>query len=91
VKSEISASDARRRFSEILNRVRYRNESFVVKRRGEPICEIVPVRIIAFAGRDLVELLRSLPHHDKDYLDAVERHVRKQPRVEKSRWRDCGV
>jgi prevent-host-death family protein len=91
VKLEISATDARRRFSEILNRVRYRNETFVVKRRGEPICEIVPVRIAAFTGRDLVELLRSLPHPDKDYLDTVERHVRKQPRTEKSRWRVRGA
>jgi len=88
VKSEISATDAARRFSEILNRVKYRNETFVVKRHGELICEIAPVRNAAFTGRELVELLRSLPHPGKDYLDAVERHVRRQPRTEKSRWRD---
>jgi antitoxin (DNA-binding transcriptional repressor) of toxin-antitoxin stability system len=87
VKLEISAIDARRRVSEILDRVKYRNDIFVVKRRGMPICEIVPVRTATFTGRDLVELIRSLPHPDKNYLNAVERHVRKQPRVEKSRWR----
>jgi len=27
-----------------------------------------------------------LPHPDKEYLDAVERHVRKQPSAEKSKW-----
>lgn len=86
MKSEISATDAARRFSEVVNRVRYRNETFVVKRGGEPVCEIVPVRAAAFTGRELVELLRSLPHPGKDYLDAVEQHVRKQPRVEKSKW-----
>lgn len=86
MKSEISASDAARHFSEILNRVRYRNESFVVKRGGEPICEIVPVPSATFTGRDLVELLRSLPHPDKEYLDTVERYVRKQPKAEKSKW-----
>ena len=86
MKSEISATDAARRFSEILNRVRYRNESFVVKRGGEPICEIVPVSSSTFTGRDLVELLRSLPHPDQDYLDLVEQHVRKQPKAEKSKW-----
>jgi len=88
VKSEISATDAARRFSEILNRVRYRNETFVVKRRGVPICKIVPVHATPFTGRDLVELLRSLTHPGKSYLDAVEQHVRKQPRAEKSKWRD---
>ena len=69
MKSEISATDAARRFSEVLNRVRYRNETFVVKRGGEPVCEIVPVRAATFTGRDFVELLRSLPHPDKEYLD----------------------
>ena len=91
MKSEISATDAARRFSEIINRVKYRNETFVVTRRGAPMCEIVPLCTATFTGRDLVELLRSLPHPDKDYLDAVERHVRKQPRAEKSRWRVRGV
>jgi prevent-host-death family protein len=86
MKSEISATDAARRFSEVLNRVRYRNETFVVKRGNEPICEIVPVRPADFTGRDLVNLLRSLPRPGKAYLDAVERHVRKQPKAEKSRW-----
>lgn len=86
MKSEISATDAARRFSEVVNRVRYRNETFVVKRAGEAVCEIVPVHPATFTGRELVELLRSLPHPDKDYLDAVERHVRKQPRAEKSKW-----
>jgi len=86
MKSEISATDAARRFSEVLNRVRYRNETFVVKRGGEPVCEIVPVRNATCTGRDLVELLRSLPHPDKEYLDAIEQHVRKQPRAEKSKW-----
>ncbi|HEY9158635.1 type II toxin-antitoxin system prevent-host-death family antitoxin [Candidatus Binatus sp.] len=86
MKSEISATDAARRFSEVVNRVRYRNETFVVKRGGEAVCEIVPVPTTAFTGRELAELLRSLPHPDKDYLGAVEQHLRKQPKAEKSKW-----
>ncbi|HKN13072.1 MAG TPA: type II toxin-antitoxin system prevent-host-death family antitoxin [Candidatus Binatus sp.] len=86
MKSEISATEAARRFSEVLNRVRYRNETFVVKRGGEPVCEIVPVRGATFTGRELVGLLRSLPHPDKEYLDTVEKHVRRQPKAEKSKW-----
>jgi prevent-host-death family protein len=86
MKSEISATDAARRFSEVLNRVRYRNETFVVKRGGEPVCEIVPVRNASFTGSEFVELLRSLPHPDKEYPGTVEKHVRKQPRAEKSKW-----
>jgi prevent-host-death family protein len=85
MKSEISATEAARRFSEVLNRVRYRNETFIVKRGGEPICEIAPVRSKAFTGRELVGLLRSLPHPDREYLDAVEKHVRRQPRTAKAK------
>jgi prevent-host-death family protein len=87
MKSEISATEAARRFSEVVNRVRYRNETFVVKRGGEPVCEIVPVRAAAFTGRELVELLRSLPRPDKEYLATVEKHVRKQPKTAKSKQR----
>jgi prevent-host-death family protein len=88
MKSEISATDAARRFSEVVNRVRYRNETFVVKRGGVPVCEIVPVRSTKdFRGSDLAELLRSLPHPGEEYLDTVEKNVRKQPKTQKSKWR----
>jgi prevent-host-death family protein len=86
MKSEISATEAARRFSEVVNRVRYRNETFVVKRGGVPVCEIVPVQTKTFTGRDFVGLLSSLPHPGKKYLDEVEQHVRKQPKAEKSKW-----
>jgi prevent-host-death family protein len=61
MKSEISATDAARRFSEILNRVRYRNETFVVKRGGVPVCAIVPLSAGALTGRSRAQLLHSSP------------------------------
>jgi prevent-host-death family protein len=85
MKSEISATEAARRFSQLLNRVRYRNESFVVKRGGEPICEIVPIQP-TISGRELAELLRTLPHPDKGYAKVVRKILRDQPPVEKPRW-----
>jgi prevent-host-death family protein len=86
MKSEISATEAARRFSEVLNRVRYRNETFIVKRGGEPICEIAPVRTTKTStGRDLAGSLRALPHPDRGYVDAVEKHVRSQPRTGKAK------
>jgi len=91
MKSEISATEAARRFSEVVNRVRYRNETFVVKRGGVPVCEIVPVRSKTFTGRDFVGLLRSLPHPGKEYLDTVEEHVRKQPKTAKTMRRKSKV
>jgi hypothetical protein len=43
LESHISATEAARTFSDILNRVRYRGEAFVVERGGEPVCRISPV------------------------------------------------
>jgi antitoxin (DNA-binding transcriptional repressor) of toxin-antitoxin stability system len=61
MKSRISATAAARSFSELMNRLRYRGESFIVERGGKPICEILPAAPAKFSGSDLANLLRSLP------------------------------
>jgi len=86
MKSHISATEAARSFSELINRVRDRGESFVVERGGKPICEIVPAKPPRFSGADLAKLLRSLPKPDEDYLTVVEEIVTNQPPVAKSGW-----
>jgi antitoxin (DNA-binding transcriptional repressor) of toxin-antitoxin stability system len=86
VPRKVSATDAARNFSEILNRVRYRGESFLIERGGEVICEIRPTGTTRFTGRDLVALFKSLPPVDEDYLDAVEQITRSQPRLPESPW-----
>jgi antitoxin (DNA-binding transcriptional repressor) of toxin-antitoxin stability system len=82
----ISSTEASRNFSEILNLVRYRGESFIVERGGEPICEIRPVAPPRFTGADLVTMLRSLPPVDEDYLREVEELARNQPLLPESPW-----
>lgn len=69
-----------------MNRVRYRGESFIVERGGKPICEILPARPPKFSGAELVNLLRSLPKPDEEYLTIVEEVIAKQPAVAKSGW-----
>jgi prevent-host-death family protein len=39
--SKISAADARKKFADIINRVAYGKESFVLTRRGVPLAAIV--------------------------------------------------
>lgn len=39
--NKISTADARKKFSNIVNRVAYGEESFVLTRRGEPIAALV--------------------------------------------------
>ncbi|HUY27235.1 MAG TPA: hypothetical protein VMV27_07410 [Candidatus Binataceae bacterium] len=81
MKSRISAIKAARGFSELMNRVRYRGESFIVERGGKPICEILPATPAKFSGAELAGLLQSLPKPDEGYLAAVEEILTKQPTV----------
>jgi prevent-host-death family protein len=39
--NKISAADARKRFADIINRVAFGQESFVLTRRGQPLAAIV--------------------------------------------------
>ena len=83
----ISATEAARNFSEVLNRVRYRRQTYVVERSGEAVCEIRPVyQTSGFTGADLVRLLRNLPDAPQAYLEAVTDAIERQPPAEETRW-----
>ncbi len=56
---EVSATDAARNFSDILDAVEHRGERFVIVRRGKVIAQIDPVR--AGKGADVKALLRQRP------------------------------
>ena len=87
-KPNISATEAARNFSELVNRVHYRRESYLVQRGGQVVCEIRPAYgATGFTGNDLVRLLRSLPRAPSEYLDAVAEGVKRQPAAEETRWR----
>ena len=83
----ISATDLARGLSDVLNRVRYGNESFVVERGGRPVCEVRPSGYgSTFTGADLVDLLASVPSPGTEYLELVERNLERQPPAEKTSW-----
>jgi prevent-host-death family protein len=42
--NKITTADARKKFSNIINRVAYGDESFVLTRRGEPIAALVSMK-----------------------------------------------
>ncbi len=69
----ITAAQAARSFSDILNRVKYRGESFIVERNREPVCRIEPVR----RGKrvttdDFADFWKSLPRPDVKFADDLE-------------------
>ena len=86
MESHISATAAARRFSDLLNRVYYKGEEFVIERGGQPICRIVPVQRKRFTGADLARLWPKLPKLDKGYWDAVEEGYKNQGPAPKSMW-----
>ena len=53
----VSATDAARRFSDLLDQVERDGETFVVERRGRAVASIAPAATVS--GRALKELLRS--------------------------------
>ena len=86
-KNPISATEAARNFSELLNRVHYQRQTFLVERGGRAVCEIQPVyQASGFTGADLARLLADLPDAPEAYLDAVAEGIDQQPPAEPERW-----
>lgn len=83
----VSATEAARTFSELVNRVHYRGETVVIERGGAPVCEISPAQPVRFTLATLAELLRAAPKPDAEYWDVVEDITRRQARVRPSPWR----
>jgi antitoxin (DNA-binding transcriptional repressor) of toxin-antitoxin stability system len=86
MKFHLSATQAVRQFSELLNRVRYRGEEFVIERGGEPVCEIIPARLATRTVADLVQALRTIPKPDDEYWDTVEDITKHQQPLPPSPW-----
>lgn len=82
----ISATTAARRFSEVVNRVCYQGEVFVVERGGAPVCEIGPPRAGRLSLGELNDVLRTLPVVDDAYWEAVAAAAAQQPIVPPSPW-----
>jgi prevent-host-death family protein len=53
----LSATEAARRFSDLLDQVEHEGETFVVERRGRAVASITPAA--AVSGRTVKELLRA--------------------------------
>jgi antitoxin (DNA-binding transcriptional repressor) of toxin-antitoxin stability system len=86
MKSRVSATHAVRHFSDLLNRVRYHGEEFIIERRGEPMCTISPLKPSTCTMAELVAFLRSLPKPDPGFWDAVEEATTHYTEMPESPW-----
>ena len=86
----ISATDAARNFSDLLNRVRYQGKSFEVARGSEVVAKIVPAtppQTVKVA--DLERLLAGLPSLDPEDAAQLEKDlevIRREARVPEPKW-----
>jgi hypothetical protein len=87
METKIRPTEAARRFSDVVNRFRYRGEAFLVVRGGEEMCRIAPAAPPERTVRDLVQLLRAAPRPDAGYSQAVRAAIRRQGRLPRSPWR----
>jgi len=80
----ITATRVVREFSELLNEVRYKSQSYVVERNGKPIARLVPVSEQKEGKRlkELKTILSSLPSCDDDleaFAADLEKIADRQP------------
>lgn len=81
---QLSATDAARRFSEVLDRVEQTGESVVIVRHGRAVATIGPAGV--GTGKALKEALRANPP-DPDWADEV-RALRDFIGPAQNRWPD---
>ena len=82
----ISATELARRLGDVLGRIRYRGDSFLVKRNGEPIARITP--LVNRATGSVLEALqawREAAPHDPDLADDLDR-VNRADRPPRNPW-----
>jgi prevent-host-death family protein len=84
--TRITATEASRSFSELLNRARYGGESFVVVRGGEEMARITPVvpKTVLTLG-ELFELLNRFPA-DPGFADDLEAIHAEQGAAPENPW-----
>jgi antitoxin (DNA-binding transcriptional repressor) of toxin-antitoxin stability system len=86
MESHISATVAARTLSDVLSRVQYRGESFVVERGGEAVCRIVPAGPRKATVADLLRALERAPRPDAEFLETVSALSKKQPKAGRGPW-----
>jgi len=70
----ISATDLTRRLGDVLARVRYRRDSFLVERNGTAVARLVPVpEDSATSLREAAAAWRSAGDPDASFADDLER------------------
>ncbi len=89
METRITATELSRALSDVLNRVRYRGESFLIERNGEPVATLAPAAPPASTTvRDLIDRLGDLTLPGEGFAEELEAIQSSQPMEEASAWRN---
>ena len=70
----ITATELARRLGDVLGRVRYRGDSFVVERNGDPVARVVPVAERSTTSlKEALAAWRSAGPPESSFADDLER------------------
>ena len=81
----ISATELVRKLGDVLGRIRYRGEVFVVERNGEPVARITPLTQAAATLREGLRAWRSARDDVGEFANDLER-VNRADRAAKNPW-----
>ncbi len=82
----ITATELARRLGDILGKIRYRGDEFIVERNGEPVARIgpIPAEIAGSLGEGLRAWVEAGPG-DPSFADDLD-SVRRADRAPKNPW-----
>lgn len=88
METKITATELARNLSDILNRVHYKGERFIVVRNGETLAAIGPAEPSKKASTlgDLIQFLKETPLPDPDYAKDVEAAIAAQGKATFPEW-----
>jgi len=71
MEKHITATQAVREFSELLNKIKFKGDRYIIERSGKPVAQMEPIREAKKAKmlKELKSLLKELPRLDQE-LDA---------------------
>jgi antitoxin (DNA-binding transcriptional repressor) of toxin-antitoxin stability system len=85
--TKVTATELARSLSDILNRIHYGGERFVIERNGKVIATLgPPVQATQPTVQDFVETLRRLPRLGPEFADDVEEAIARQSKTEPPAW-----
>lgn len=74
MKTVVSATTLARRLGDVLGRIRYRRDSFVIERNGVAVATLEPIETDSGAtARAALAAWREAAGQDADFADALER------------------